>query len=309
MKFQKYEALEKHLAEAHSEHLSSIYLISCPREPERKRLVAQVAETIRKKTGKSLIKRSEELDAALAFVRAPSLFGERLIASSEVAKDQGALITAYARAPSKGAHLILGIEQPKLAAELYQLSMREILLLDLSAESLGDRRHRLTHWAAQRFAPKKIAPALVEMLVERCDLELGLLEQEVEKLLCFTADRSEITKADLEAISISSSSQINGFQLAERLIEGTFQPPYRIDDVSALLSLIGQLRYLFESGLKLTSQLERGERPYDRNLNLVRRRPPAFFQNALRALFQLELGAKRSLGTPQLLFDKFWAQL
>lgn len=311
MKLQKFEALEKHLLEAHPDHLSSIYLIACAKEAERTRLLAQVAEAIRVKHKAATIKRANTLQEALDFVRAPSLFGEVLIAIAEVGKDESAQLTAYARAPARGSHLIIGVENGKIANELYQLAMKEILLLDLSAETSWDKRHRLVHFAARRLGEenKKIAPASIELLVERCNLDLGLLEQEIEKLICFVGDKNEIHKEDIEAICVTSSLQMNGFQLAEKLIEGTFQPPHRIDDISALLFLIGQIRYLFEAGLRLTSQLEKGEKPVDKNLNLVRRHKTTFFQKGVLALFQLELGVKRSLGTPQLLFDRFCAQI
>ncbi len=311
MKLQKFEALEKHLFEAHPDHLSSLYLIACPREGERQRLVSQVAESIRSKREPCILKRAGELQEALDFVGAPSLFGENLVATAEVSKDQSALLVAYARAPARGCHLVLGIENGKQAGELYQLTMRELLLLDLSAETPWDRRHRLSHWVAQCVGKegKKMAPALVEALVQRTDLDLSSLQQELEKLLCYIGDRGEIEKEDLEAICISSTAQISGFQLAEKLIEGTYRPPYHVRDLSELLPLIGQIRYLFEVGLKLTSQLEKGERPVDKNLSLVRKRKSYFFINGLSALFQLELGAKRSLATPQLLFDRFCAEV
>lgn len=311
MKLQKYEALEKHLLEAHPDHLSSLYLIASPREAERKFLVGEIAESIRGKRMPCILKRAEELQKALDFIAAPSLFGENLVATAEIGKDQSALLVAYARAPMRGTHLVLGIENGKQAAELYQLTMRELLLLDLSAETPWDRRNRLKQWALQKMGKenKKMSPALVEALIERTDLDLGVLEQELEKLFCYVGDRSEIQKEDLEAICTSSSTQVNGFKLAELLIEGSFKPPYRVRDLSELLPLIGQIRYLFEVGLKLTSQLEKGERPVDKNLALVKKRNSAFFINGLSALFQLELSAKRSLGSPQLLFDYFCCKL
>lgn len=311
MKLQKFEALEKQLKEAHPAHLSSIYLIASSQPEERKRLIESVGQLIRDKQPATLFKRASNLQEAVDFVRAPSLFGEILLSCADLQKEEAPLLGLYARAPAQGTHLIVGIENGKIAAELYQSAMREVVLLDLLQESPSAHRHRLLHWGQiwLQKEKKQMAPVLLEKLLEQVELDWGLFEQELEKLVCYVGSQETIHQEDLNAISVAALQQVGGFKLAEQLIEGSYHPPYRISDLTQLLLLLGQLRYLFEQGLRLTTQLQRGEKPYDKNLALMSRRRPPFFVRALQSLFELELAAKQSLGTPQLLFDRFCTQV
>lgn len=312
MKLLKWEILEKHLKEAHPEHLSNLYLIACLREGERRYLMQQVAECIQTKLNGCLLKRAEKLQEGFSFLEPPPLFHDRFVVTAPLSKkEEEALFVSYARAPARNVHFVLGIENGKWAHEIYQLAMRELVLLDLSTETLKERRQRLVHWAARYVAKegKKCAGVLLETLVQRSDFELALIEQELNKLLCYVGDREEIQKDDLNAICTQNASQISGFQLAEQLIDGKNCLSYRIEELSQLLLLIGQMRYFFESGLKVAVRLEKGECPQDKNLELFRRRKTCFFKKSLLTLFQLELKAKQNLATPQILLDRFCVQI
>jgi DNA polymerase III subunit delta len=310
MKLQKFEALEKHLIQAHPDHLSNIYLVCSPREGERRWLLTHIARTICRREEGTLLKRAG-LREAIAFVQTPSLFGERLLAIADLEKEESSLFTTYAQVPQERSHLIVGVDAAKLAAEIYQVAMKETFLLDLSGESFSAIRSRLVNWGVRCLtrAGKKIDPSLVGLLVERSDFDLHLLDQEMEKLLCFIGERNEVHQKDLEAISTNSHLQMNGFQLAEQLIEGSFTPPYRVLDLSELLLLLGALRYLFEEGLKVTFELENGRKAIHKQAKLFSRRTFSFFQNGLRALFALELAAKGGFATVQILFDRFCVQV
>lgn len=309
MKLQKFESLEKHLFQAHPDHLSNIYLISCSLEGERDFLLIHIAKIIEKKSNAVLLQ-SATLRRAIDFVRSTSLFGERLLATAEIKKEEVALFSEYMKLPMRGTHLVLGVENGKLAEELYQINVREMILLDLSQESSFLRKRRLSDWITRRFESEKknISSHVVEMLLQRSELDLRMIEQEIEKLLCFVGERKEICEKDLQAISIESSMQMNGFQLAEQLIEGKY-PIYQLEDFTELSLLLGAIRYLFEEGLRFSSQIELGKEPFNKRAALLKKRNSLFFQQGLCFLFQLELQAKRKSAIPQLLFDRFCAQV
>ncbi len=303
MKLQKFESLEKHLFQAHIDHLSNIYFISCSPEGDRDFLLSHVAEMIEKKSKSLLVKRTG-LSRAIGFVRSTSLFGERLIATAEVKKEQIALFAEYMKLPMRGTHLILGVENGNLAEEFYKIATKEIVLLDLSQEAPFLRKRRLSDWITRRFASegKKISLPLVEMLLQRSDIDLKMIESETEKLLCFVGGREEICEKDIKAVSLTNSLQMNGFQLAEHLINGK-RPFYQIEDFAELIGLIGAIRYLFEEGLKFSSGF------VSKQSALLQKRNCDFFEQGLCFLFQLELHAKRKSASSQLLFDRFCTQV
>lgn len=307
MKLRTFEALHEHLE--HRTESCTLSLVVGPGERERKAIVEQLGQALCKNKSQVLVKSSLEAEEAFSFLSAASLFGEERLALGEIERSQLPLLVAYARSPASRTHLILGMEPDK--KPLLDLEKEGILLLDLSAEKAKEKEQRHLQFVSRflSLSQKSITPAAALVLIQRTDLDLGLLEQEVAKLLCFVGERDTITEEDLQAICVKSQVQMGGFKLAEMLIQGTYTPPYLVRDSAQLLMLLPQLRYLFETGLKLTSRIEKGENVFDRNVSLMSRRKPLFFKRALLALFQLELGVKQSLATPQLLFDRFCAEV
>ncbi len=307
MKLRTFEALY-HTLENRSDPFTTA-LVVCAGQRERKAIVELLCQLLRRKQSRIIVKNSLDVEEAFAFVSTASLFGEERVALGEIERAELPLLIAYARSPLSGTHLLLGIEPDK--KPLPELEKEGILLLDLSAEKAKEKQQRHLQFISRflSLSKKSITPAAALSLTERADLDLKLLEQEVAKLLCFVGEREKIGEEDVQAICMRAEAQKSGFQLAEVLIQGTYTPPYLVRESTQLLMLLPQLRYLFETGLKLTSRLERGENPLDRNLSLVSRRKPLFFRRALLSLFQLELGVKQSLGSPQLLFDRFCAEV
>jgi DNA polymerase-3 subunit delta len=307
MKVRTLETLQQRLNTSDSP--SAICLILCAGQSERRGVMEQVGEMLLQKKQRAVLQRALEFEEALAFLKSPSLFQEERVALAEISKEQLSLLVAYARSSIPHAHLVVGLEPSKQMKELSDLEKSGIFLLDLSTEKVQDKEQRHLHFISSFLGNKTIAPQAALSLIRRTDHEMGLLAQEMAKLLCFIGEKGEITEADVEAICACRQAQINGFKLAEALIQGSHAPPYTVREREQIFSLLPQLRYLFEVGLKITARLEKGEQIFDRNLALVRHRKPVFFKKALLALFELELKLKQNVGSPQLLFDRFCAQV
>lgn len=315
MKFQRFEALEKHFSSAHPDHLSQIYLLVCPKVEEGQRLLMEVAELIASKKPGSKIYRPATLIDAVSHLNGPSLFGELPIVLTAPSKDE---LSKLSTLPIFHGHLLILVKE---AGQLYTKGKRELVMLDLTYESLNDKETRLSRYITRSLIKegKSMAVAVQNFFIKRLAHDFSLIDQELAKLCSYTGKRTEITALDVEAISIQIDLEIGGLQLAEQLILGQAKLPYPIEDTSDLLMLVGQLRYVLEQALTIASLQKRGApheeypplKPYqlEKSAALARAKGCDYFIQALTALFELELAVKRSLASPQLLFDRFCGAL
>src|SRR5262249_17218128 len=151
-----------------------------------------------------------------------------------------ALLTHYVSSPNPMGHLVLGAATSKQITPLYAAGKKEMVLLDLSTEKPWEEKQRLWKWIVQTFhsEKKEIRPDAVEAMLERLPLDRLLLEQEIEKLICYVGDRNEVTRADV-VLLCSNMVEQNQFQLAQQLVWGGLKTVPDITDLSVLLPLIG----------------------------------------------------------------------
>ena len=199
-----------------------------------------------------------------------------------------------------------------------------MVILDLSAEKPWEEKQRLWKWIVQLFhsQKKEIRPDAVEAMLERLPLDRLLLDQEIEKLVCYVGERHEVTRPDVELLCSSLVEQ-NHFQLAQQLVWGGLKAVPDIDDLATLLPLIGLMRNQFEMGLKISTLLARGASQEEIATAFPRLWPkalqqcidgakhlgPGHFKGGLMNLFDLEFGLKTSQGNPEVLFSIFCATL
>ncbi len=324
MKFQSYEPFEKHCKESFPSHISPIYVVIAPQESERKKILANLISSLE---NISDLKKCSLIKDAVEHVNAGSLFSGKMAALFDGAelllKAEMEMLAHYIDSPNPEAHLILGAASSKNITELYKKGKKEMVVLDLSKEKPWEERARLQKWIVQTLhvEKKQVAPDAVEALLDRLPPDRLLLEQEIEKLLCFVGERPNITRQDVETIC-SSSIEYNQFQLAQQLVWGGRKQLPTLSDLSQLLPLVGQLRNQFEMGLKMSTLLKRGAtkdeigaafprlwpKALQQCLEGARKRGGGFFKKGLIDLFALELGLKTSTGKPEVLFAMFCAR-
>lgn len=323
MKFQKLEVLEKHFKEAFPKHLCAIYVIIAPQESERKKILASLAQKLEEQCD---LKKCSLLTDAIEHLNAASLFAGKMAAVFDgvdlLVKGELDLLSHYIKAPNPQGHFILGAASAKCIDALYKMGKKEMVVLDLSKEKPWEEKQRLQRWVVQTLAAnsRRISPDAVEALFERLPNDRLILQQELDKLLCYVGDRPEITRSDIEAIC-SISSELNFFQLARELIWNEVKTLPTISDVGILLPLIGQLRNQLEMGLKMVALCKRGiskdeiskafPRLWPKALQQVyegaQRKGESYFRKGLLALYDFEFGLKTSLGKPEILFTLFCA--
>lgn len=319
MKFQQWEPFEKHLKEALSHHLSPIYAISVKEDEERRLLLDQTKGLLRSLSGADILFAKTAEEAAL-HLQTTSLFGTLPIALFD-----GDCTPFSAYVPKEEGHLILASSENNPLQALYTKHKREMIWLDLTGEKPWDKKPRLERFIVKQLqsAGKRFTGATVQSFLERGGGHTRLLESEINKLLCYVAERPEVTPEDVSAIGIPVA-QGEGFALAEEIVWSEGRGcQLAISDLSTLLPLIGQLRYLLEQGLVISALKEQGRNAYeigdelpklaprviDKVLKRLGDKGSRYFVEGLKALFALELGAKNSEAAPQILFDRFRAQL
>nr|AOO54569.1 ribosomal RNA small subunit methyltransferase I [uncultured bacterium] len=172
-------------------------------------------------------------------------------------------------------------------------------------------------------AGKRISADALEYLLEHVGLNLPSLEQELEKLITYALERSELHLKDVHALCAAQKSSTL-WQLAEAIAwkEGFAKAEENID-LSLLLPLISQVRTQLQHGLTLSLLLEKGT-PHgeiahyvpgvkpaslDKMLPVAKVRKSRFFKRALDVLFETELMAKNSACEPALILDAFISKL
>lgn len=299
-------------------------MVICPQDGERKKILEGLFEKLQRICD---AKKSLTIQDAIAHLQGGSLFSGKVASYfdglDQLVKGEMELLSQYVRSPNQDGHLLLGSTNLKSTTDLYKIGKKEMVILDLSKEKPWEEKDRHTKWVAVTFtkAKKRIGPQAVATLLQRLPSDRLLLQQEIDKLLCFCADKEEITQKDVEAIS-SISLEMNLFHLARELVWGQGKVIPNLSDISFLIPLVSQLRSQMEIGLKMGALLRRKASQEEISKSFPRlfpkalieaqegslRKGEAYFRNGLLDLFELELGLKTSLARPEVLFTRFCAK-
>ena len=227
--------------------LSRLYFVGMPHDYERNEicdaLLKYLPSNAQKFSGVGL-----DIKALTDHIQSNSLFGGEPVALIEDAEKipKGALQNLL---PLTYGYLILASKGKSILSDLAE---KEGIVLDLLNEKPWEKEKRIQSQLEikVRSTGKTIAPDALALLLERQDLDAGLLEREIDKLICYSGDRLQIQAADVLAISTSSRT-FALWQTAESLIwEGT-----GIADEAHFHSLIPALRAQLQLGLKISSLL------------------------------------------------------
>lgn len=326
MKYQNVAAFEKHLQEAFPDHLSPIYMVVTSCDFERKKMFDKIASFLCNQT-LAYDAAVTPIELVLEELNTQSLFGgSNLVVLDRVDKlKESEKLEHYIIHPNRNAFLILGASSAKSVSGLYQKGKKEVVALDLSDEKPWDRKRRLNEWLIEeaKLSGKAFSSETSAYLFEHIGLDMPGLYQELVKLICYVGNRPAITIADARAIC-SSHSIATGWQLSEGVIWGNdCIGADKTSELSFILMFIGQLRYQLQTGYQIAQLLE-NETPLqeiarlfpqlrsqtlEKYLSGARQKKTAYFHQGLKALFDLELGAKSSGLDTSLLFDRFIGKL
>ncbi len=328
MKFQKWEAFEKHFEQAFLHHLSPIYLIVSSHPQDRKKILSLMKEQILKKEMAFDARSCVSLQEALAHVQSSSLLNASVLAVVDfeegMSKDEILLLEQYAKSPLKHSHLIIGAAGGSSLQSLYEKIKKESIMLDLGQEKPWDRQDRLKRFIALCFQKegKSISSKALDLFFQRLSSDWALLEQEMLKLICYAGARAVITEQDIQEIC-AEDRMVSTWNWAEQLI--WHQPPLLPEEINDtfLFSVIPALRFNLERGLNMSSLIKQGATMQEIAQELsdikpaklklfyesARKKPLSFFKQGLQQLFTLELSAKNSGASSEALLTAFYASL
>lgn len=229
--------------------LSRVYFVGMPHDYERREICESL---LRYLPANSSLERFSgvglDLKGLFDHLTTTSLFGGEPVALIEDAEKipKNALQSLF---PLSYGYLILAAKGKSVLLDVVE---KEGIVLDLLNEKPWEKEKRIQAQLESkvRSTGKTITPDALTFLLERQDLDVGLLEREIDKLICYTGDRLQIQRTDILAIS-SSSRSFALWQTAESIIwEGT-----GVADEDYFHSLIPALRAQLQLGLKISSLL------------------------------------------------------
>ncbi len=256
MRYNNLKSFQKHLASAAPSHLSRVYLIAIADDFERSKVIDSILAYVLTPDSSPSRFLGGESDARdiLDAIQSPNLFaGESVVVLDEAEKlpkkNLLFLVDSIGTA-FNGLFLIGARSKTALSTEIE----KEGVVLDMTDEKPWDKEKRLAEQLAERAknAGKRLDPAAALLLFERIDKDAALLENEIDKLICYTGDRSAIGKEDVLAISAASRTA-SLWQTAEEVVwegkTGSF-------DANSFHAAIPSIRSQLQLGLVLSTLIE-----------------------------------------------------
>jgi DNA polymerase-3 subunit delta len=256
-----------------------------------------------------------EFKALSDHLNTSSLFGGEPVAivedAEKITKEHGASLEQLF--PMSFGYLIFSA---KAKSSLSEMVEKEGIILDLIAEKSWEKEKRIERELEEKVKRrgKFFGPGALFALLSRLDKDIGVLEREVDKLLCYIGDRPSIERLDVEKIT-SSNRTFTVWQMAEEWIwEGKGQ-----SDESQFHALLPALRKELRLGLKIATLLQKNTpreewsktlskvfpKVLEKRTLQVERMGELYFKRGLLALFDIELRSRTGSTSHGALLDFF----
>lgn len=273
---------------------------------------------------------SVSLAAVLDDLHTPPFIGDRRLVVVEdadpfVSAHREALLR-YVEAPTECGVLLLEVQSWSATTKLYKAVEQVGLAVDCKAPKAWHVGSWCVKWAAVRYH-KKIAKETADWLVELVGTELGLLDQELDKLAGAVGPRDDI---DLQTVNrlVAGSRTETAFKLLDLVFEGQAGKALELLDrqllagespVGVLAMMTSQLRKLTRAargvvaGQAMDAALsEAGIAPYfvDKAKNQLRHLGRPRMAAMYRRLLQTDLHLKGgSILSPRTIIERFLLDL
>lgn len=295
MLYHSLTAFEKHLSSAAPNHFAPLYLVALAQADERRHLLLQI--------GKKISKTSPQIVESLSLLeelQSLNLFEQdRLLLCDPVEK--------IASIPSSNVTLLLGAPSWSSFGHLQILAKQKAIALDLSKEKPWERQKRIRVWLLSHalHAKKTLHEDALSLLIDRVGLDFALLRSEIDKAICFIAEKPAIERSDIEQIA-PPLPQLITWNTAENAVWGKPEI-FESLDLPTYLQLLAQVRYHLELGLELSSRENLPHiKPYqiDKYRSAAQQRGSYYFLRALQTVAQAEMLAKDQTLPPLVQWEK-----
>jgi DNA polymerase-3 subunit delta len=317
MRYTNLQSFQKHLASSAPLHLSPLYVVASTDDFERKVALDSILSYLKKPD--SLVTYLREDEAGLKQVQdalnSPSFFGGApIVVVPEADKKLLDSLTEI----SFGT-LILGTKQKGITGKIEAAGV----ILDLTEEKPWEREKR---WIAKlhekaRNAGKRLNEDAALLLLAMLDADAALLDHEMDKLLSYAADKTQIDRAAIESVCVKSKSYTL-WQVAEDLVwDKVFHADAEIYD--SFHGLVASIRGQLAIGAKMCALHESGvpslewggyfpkiwPKALEKKSRVACQEGSDYFRKGLDRLFEVELLAKSGAVPLDALFDSYRLKL
>lgn len=328
MKFTQRRAFEKHLIEAAPKHFSPIYLIVSQEDYERKEVVKGVVSAVLGKLPvdehhlaklngvyQSVQELLHELGSLNFFAKKRVVVFEN---AHELKKEDTAKLETYFSEPDPSVFLILSSKSINRATRFYKQSEKAGVILDIEPEKPWEKEASLIEFVSSWFKREKIQlqAGVAQALVKSVNNDQGLLQHEMDKIVCYLGERQEVSHEDLQLIVAGQTVQ-NAWQLGDAIFsrrggEALLISHHLLESGEPVIGLLRALRTQFQTRyMGATAQPEdvQARFPYLRGQMLHKQIQQArqfgadSCRKGLLLIDEAELLAKNSSLTPDILLE------
>lgn len=333
MKYSQLRAFEKHIESAAPNHFSDLYMIIGEDRFACKMAIDKLLSHLLagKKNPELCLKTFDgdncRFDDLLSELQSISLFSDKQVIWLEQAdklpKTATKALEGYFQQPNRAICFVVSASAVNRSTNFYKYAEKCGVVMEFADEKPAEKERSMKEWVQTTLQTKgkNIDSQACQHLVKQVGTDMGMLHNEVEKLLCYVGDRPVITLQDVGAIC-SSVNMENAWQLGEALFRRDAGTALRISkallsDGTALIALIRQIRSQFQTDFQVCSILANGGTsedisklfPYMRGFILDRHIQSAQsygllrFKKGMQLIDQMETSAKNSVMDPELLAE------
>lgn len=339
MKFTNTQGFTKHIHETCPGHFSRVYLLIGKEDFERKEMEKTlINQLIGKNNSREHVLHlfdgeSARIDSVLDELFTKSFFAShRVICIQNGEKlDKVAMnkLEDYFENPSPTSFLVISATAINRATKFYKKGGKAGIILDLEEEKPWEKENSLinkvTEWAQQEN--KKLDAQTARYFIQHAGIEQSNLYSEMEKLLCYTAEKNNITKEDIFAICTKVHTE-NGWQLGDAIFRRDGASALNtatslLQEGTAFFLLMRQIRSQFQTKLQICSILEEGgysdeiqqKYPYmkgqilQQNIQQAKNYGKLALQKGILWIDEAELQAKSSATDPALITQRLIIKL
>ena len=339
MKYTNVKAFEKHLEGADPKHLGDVYAVIGKESFEVKSAVDLLV--------KILLKPQKNPEFALKVYNGDKILFEDLMEElnslpffsekrvvliengGELSKTEMSKLEEYFAHPNRTLCLIISASAINRATNFYKKLEKAGIILDIAEEKSWEKEKSSKDWIFARVSKekKRISPEAINLLQKQTGTDLSSLAQEIEKLICFIGDRTEITMQDIALISTSVNTE-TAWQLCDAIFSRNANHALLVmkgllDSGTPLLALIRQIRAQMQTDYQICTILANGgsssdvtaEYPYmkgrilDNHCQAASTYGLSRFKKAMLKIDQTESAAKNGLGSDDFLSELLIASL
>jgi DNA polymerase-3 subunit delta len=338
MKLDNLRAFEKHLEASQPLQFADVYLLLAKEDFDRAAAVKATVGALVGKESPDFVLRTfdgEEVtvNALLDELNTLPLFtAHRVVLVKQIDKAKKSVTKAieeYLENPNRTVKLVASAEAVAANTTFYKKCEKVGIVLSIAARKPWEKETDLSQWVLGQVskAGKQIDLAVAKQLVKQTGYDQGLLQMELEKLLCYTCDQTTITAKAVAAICTQIDTDtiwlfveaIFRRQAANALAIGA----HLLDAGGSVIAILAQLRSQMHVDYQVCSILNNGGTAHEvgqefrqfvgKILNLHVDMARAYgmqrFKQGLLAVDEAERTAKSSVMEPSLLLERLIIKL